>query len=101
MDSFLISRVLFLMMFMATCIYWFTSFKDTRNIVYKLHWMHRWPYMLGLIWVAVASLNMAIKPVFSIFDLNMFLTGAFITMGTVAFWDKKATDYYNPPEDES
>ena len=100
MSSILLTRILFALVFISTWVYWLISFKDHKNIIYKLPKWHRRPYMLGLLWVAVASLNISLRKDPSIFDLNMFLIGAFIVMATVAIWDKKATTYYNPPDEK-
>jgi hypothetical protein len=97
MDSFVVTRLFFFFVFLATAIYWIVSFSHHNNIIYKLPRAHRWPYMLGLMWIEVSALNIYFSKAFSFFHLNMFLVGAIIVMGVVAFWDKKISSYYNSP----
>ena len=99
MDSIILTKIFFFLVFVATALYWISSFSDHRNIIYKLPKWHRIPYKIGLIIIMVASLNIFSKEGFRIYDLNMFLIGAVIVLGVVAYWDKRFHKYFNNHED--
>jgi len=95
MDSIYLTKIFFFLVFVACALYWISSFSDRRNIIYKLPKMHRIPYKIGLIIIMVASLNIFSKEGFKTYDLNMFLIGAVIVLGVVAYWDKRFHKYFD------
>lgn len=95
MDSLILTKILFLFVFIAMGIYWIRSFSNGSNIIYSLPRWHRYPYVLGMIIIGVASINIFKSDSFSYLDLNMFLIGCIIMTGSTAFWDKHLNDHFS------
>lgn len=100
-DSFILTKILFFAVFIATAIYWISSFSKEDNIIFKLPVWHRRPYKLGLIIIMVAAFNIFIADSFQFQHLNMFLLGAVLIMAVVAYWDKRLHKYFTSSNEDN
>lgn len=89
MNWFILTRVLFFILGTSIQIYWWRSFQDKENKIYKVTKIYRKTYKMGMLLTMVACATIMFSSKLDIFDINMFLIGCIVWVGSVALWDKK------------
>lgn len=82
----ILCRYLFFGFDIAIVLYAFSAFKKPENKIYQAKRYQRYIYKIGMLIALSYSFNIVALEKFRFFDLNMFLCGTILMLGSAALW---------------